>query len=125
VDVVVAARNRRHQRILVVSSVLMVDAVRSVFDSIVSRLEGAPTVDLIVPEARFFGGDILLGDLLVFEDILRAVLAKEASDGSYDEVVVPATMCENGIDLIGKRFAWFDAELGGRVRLSRHPRILD
>ncbi len=119
------ARTDGMKRCLVISSHLMAASVREVFSRLALRLPGMPRMDVIVPKAEFFGGDIILGDLLVFDDIEKAVRAHEKEAGLYDRIVVPATMIEAGTDLNGKRFTQFNDNLGGRCVLARHPRILD
>lgn len=125
IDVVLSAKSSNKKRVLVISSQLMANAVRKVLAGVSAKLPQPPLIDVIVPEARFFGGDIILGDLLVFDDIHQAITLHEAASGKYDEIVVPATMVESGTDLTGQRFDSFNEALGHRCRLATHPRILD
>lgn len=125
VDVVFSAQRRGKRRVLIITSELMYEAVKQIVDSTKDRLPLSPMCDLVIPRAQFFGGDIILGDLLVFEDVLSAVAAHEARNGTYDEIVIPETMMEAGTDLNGVRFDALNRKLGGRCRLAKHPRILD
>lgn len=125
VDVLVSAHSRGRCRVLIVTSELLQASVAKILDAASSQMETAPSYDLIVPKATFFGGDIILGDLLVFSDIETAITEHEAQHGFYDEIVLPATMAEAGADLTGVRFDTLNAAVGHRCRLAHHPRILD
>ncbi len=125
VDVLVSAMQRGRRRLLLVTSELMKDSVARILTATVAQLPHAPDYDLLVPKASFFGGDIILGDLLVFSDIEAAIRVHEEREGTYDEIVLPETLMEAGTDLNGVRFDIFNRNMGYRCRMARHPRILD
>lgn len=125
VDVLVSGMQRGRRRLLLITSELMKDSVTRILAATAAKLPQAPAYDLIVPAPTFFGGDIILGDLLVFADIDAAIRSHEASNGTYDEIVLPETLTEAGTDLNGVRFDSFNKKLGYRCRMARHPRILD
>lgn len=112
-------------RIVAITSPLMHDAVRRTIDLVAARYARPPTIDLVVPEARYFGGDIILGDLLTFDDCALAIEDYSRTHGLPAQVLIPSTMTEAGQDLVGATLDDLRRRLGCDVRLAAHPRILD
>jgi hypothetical protein len=114
------------RRALVLSSPLMESAVASCLSLVQAKL-GAREVDfrLKSPAARFFGGNIILGDLLTVSDFAAAVEEQRAEDTDPDVVFVPSTPFEAGRDLAGVPFHELERRTGVRTVVVPHPRILD
>lgn len=91
-----------------------------------SLAEGA-RLGLAVPSNRFFGGNIILGDLLVvqdFIDFLREYL--EAAPRRPDLVIIPSSpfhLSGWGRDLTARPYQDIERETGLRVRLLECPPV--
>jgi uncharacterized Fe-S cluster-containing radical SAM superfamily protein len=112
--------DRHHaRRVLVCSSELMRPIVRQMLE--VSQAFHDVEILLEVPPNRFFGGTIVLGDLLVVEDyvdFIREYVAR--SDRLVDLVVIPSSPFSLGgwqRDLRGVPYVDIERRVGVRVEL--------
>ena len=86
-------RTQRARQVLFLSSELL----KPVFEQclVESHLfrDGQVQIDIQVPESRFFGGNIFMGDLLVVQDFIDCVKGHVAQEGSKpDLVIIPYAM---------------------------------
>jgi hypothetical protein len=93
-------------------------------------LEGLPVpsetdIEVLVPENRFFGGDVDVGDLWVLDDIAASVREYTREAGPADLLVIPDSFLSRwGQDLLGVPFTELEAALGLKVALVPCERIL-
>lgn len=117
----IEARSATH--VLFLSSVLM----RPVFEQALSRVDHFPEhVELAirVPENRFFGGNIIMGDLLCVDDFCHAILDYVRENGAPDVVVIPSSpFSEWGRDLTGTPFTEIERRCGIPVELLNVQRV--
>jgi len=112
---------QRAKRVLFLSSEL----VKPVFEQCLaeSRLfrAGQVQIDIQVPESRFFGGNILMGDLLVVQDFIDCVKDCVTQGGSKPDLVVipssPFGLSGWGRDLTGRVYLDIERETGVPVEL--------
>jgi hypothetical protein len=99
--------------------------VRPTFEQLLadhpSAIPGDVAFRLDVPENRYFGGNIILGDLLVVQDFIDHLREYAAAErGRPDLVVIPSTpfqLSRWGRDLTGRPYLDIGRETGMRVRL--------
>lgn len=97
---------RRAKRVLFLSSRL----VRPIFERELARssLFGDVTIDVQVPQDRFFGGNIFMGDLLVVQDFIDFIKEYlEANESRPDLIVIPSSPFSLGQwrrDLTGRSY---------------------
>lgn len=86
--------------------------------------EGA-SVEVLVPENRFFGGDVDVGDLWVLEDVAAAVREHAEAHGSPDLLILPSSFLSRwGRDLAGVAYTELERELGIDIALIACERVL-
>lgn len=87
----VADEIRRHkaQRVLLLSSELMKPIVQRMIA--MTKPFGAAQVHVEVPPNRFFGGTVVLGDLLVVDDYVAFINDFVAANGPVDLAVLPSS----------------------------------
>jgi uncharacterized Fe-S cluster-containing radical SAM superfamily protein len=123
-DVIVA---RRAKRVLVLTSRL----VRPTLEKMIScnGLFADTKVDLHVPENRFFGGNIIMGDLLLVGDFISAAEEYIQQSGARPDLIVlpssPFHLSGWGRDLSGRVFLDVERELGIAVALVDCEPIFD
>lgn len=79
---------------------------------------------LIIPENRFFGGNIFMGDLLVVDDIIDKIKEMITIYGNPDLIMIPATMFINwGKDLRGDSFKKIERVFNIPVKLLQVKKI--
>jgi hypothetical protein len=83
------------------------------------------TLDLVVPENQFFGGNVSIGDLWVLDDIARAVQPYLESAERPDLLVLPSSFLSRwGRDLRGVPYGELEAQLGIEIALVKCERIV-
>jgi len=88
-------------------------------------LSSGAELELLVPENRFFGGDVDIGDLWVLEDIVASVRAHAREAGLPDLLVMPDSFLSRwGRDLLGVPYTELETVLGLEVALIPCERIL-
>ena len=119
--------SRGAKRVLLLSSTLMKPGVEQ-------ALAGRPGFDgvdlrIAIPENRFFGGNIFMGDLLVVEDFIRCIQTwVEKEGGRPDLVVIPSSpfhLSQWGRDLTGRCYLDIERETGVPVALLPCDTIFD
>ncbi|MBC7248260.1 MAG: radical SAM protein [Actinobacteria bacterium] len=99
--------------------------VRPTFEQLLAEHPSAVPGDvdfrLDVPENRYFGGNIILGDLLVVQDFIDHLREYAAAEGRRPDLVVipssPFQLSRWGRDLTGRPYLDIGRETGMRVRL--------
>ena len=114
------------QRVLLLSSRL----VRPVFQQLLgeSSLFGGIQIQVEIPENRFFGGNIFMGDLLVVQDFIEAVKEYLKKNPPPDLVVIPSSPFALGDwrrDLEGKVYSEIERAVGIPVALLDCEPIYD
>jgi hypothetical protein len=118
---------RNHaEKVLLFSSIL----VKPVFLQLLqeSSLFGGIQIQLEVPENRYFGGNICMGDLLVVEDFIGAIKEYLAKNSPPDLIVVPSSPFSLGQwrrDLEGKVYTEIQRAVGLPVALLDCEPIYD
>jgi len=83
----------------------------------------------VVPENRFFGGNIFMGDLLVVGDFIRCIEKHGAKEGGNPDLVVipssPFNLSQWGRDLTGRCYLDIERETGIPVALLPCDTIFD
>lgn len=117
----VVARGARHTVVLVSAH------FRQLVADLLRGLPLAPDVEfeLLVPENRFFGGDVDIADLWVLEDVAAAVAAHIRAKGAPDLLLMPSSFLSRwGRDLLGVPYTELESVLGLEVVLIPTERIL-
>lgn len=109
--------------ILLMTSALMEPLVMLLLDSLpdVDKLLGKKNLYLWVPEHRFWGGNIILGDLYTCADYIEGVRDFERKhDVRPDLIVIPESFSPNGYtDLIGLPYSTIEKETQTPVLLAK------
>ena len=94
-----------------------------------SHLLGDVKLDVLIPENRFFGGNIFMGDLLVVQDFIDCIKAHLCGGGTRpDLVVIPSTPFSLGgwgRDLTGRVYLDIERAVGIPVALLECSPIFD
>jgi len=114
------------REVLVLSSPL----VKPVFLQLLqeSPLFGGMQIQVEVPENRYFGGNICMGDLLVVRDFIEAIKDYLGKNPSPDLIVIPSSSFSLGQwrrDLEGKAFTEIERAVGLPVALLDCEPIYD
>jgi hypothetical protein len=115
------------RRVLFLSSRL----VRPLFEQTLweSHLLGGVHLDIEVPQNRYFGGNVFMGDLLVVQDFIDHIKAYlERSRERPDLVVIPASpfnLGQWGRDLTGRVYLDIERETGVPVALVECYTVYD
>jgi MoaA/NifB/PqqE/SkfB family radical SAM enzyme len=118
-----AIQARQARRTLVVVSSLYRDLVGGLLAALPLR-EGS-SLELVVPENAFFGGNVNVGDLWVLDDIARAVQPRLESAERPDLLLLPSSFLSRwGRDLRGVPYSELGAKLGIEVVLIDCERIV-
>jgi hypothetical protein len=118
-----ALQQRRPRRALVLASTFYRDLVVRLLSGL--PLPDGTSLDVIVPENRFFGGDVNVGDLWVLEDVAFAVREYGRSHGRPDLAIMPGSFLSRwGQDLLGVPYTELERSLGIEVALVACERIL-
>lgn len=118
---------RKAKNILFLSSVL----VKSVFEQCIKQSYYFSNVNLEigVPENRFFGGNIFMGDLLVVDDFIFYINEfLKVADRKPDLLIIPSTpfnLSQWGRDLTGRCYLDIEREVGIPVELLECNTIYD
>ena len=118
--------HHRAKKVLFLSSTL----VKPVFLQLLqeSSLFGGIQVQVEVPENRYFGGNICMGDLLVVQDFIEAIREYLRKNPPPDLVVIPSSPFSLGQwrrDLEGRAFAEVERSVGLPVALLDCEPIYD
>ncbi len=122
---VIDSYNAKH--ILFLSSVL----VKPTFEQLLaeSHLFGDLRVDVEVPENRFFGGNVFMGDLLVVQDFIDFIREYLERGGERPDLIVipssPFSLGGWGRDLTGRVYLEIEREVGVPVELLECSTIFD
>lgn len=82
-------------------------------------------LELVVPENRFFGGDVDIADLWVLEDVAAAVAEQTRGKEAHDLLVMPSSFLSRwGRDLLGVSHAELEIALGLDVAIIQTERII-
>jgi len=93
-----------------------------------SSLFGGIQIQVEVPENRFFGGNICMGDLLVIRDFIQAIKEYLRKNPSPDLIIIPSSpfsLGQWGRDLEGRVFAEIERSVGLPVALLDCEPIYD
>ncbi|MGB9699258.1 MAG: radical SAM protein [Thermodesulfobacteriota bacterium] len=117
---------RKAQRVLFLSSSLVkpyfVESLRQMV------LPKEVQIQVIVPENRFFGGNIFMGDLLVVDDFIETIKEYLQKETAPDLIVLPATPFALGYwqrDLTGRVYKEIERAVGIPVVLLDYEVIYD
>jgi hypothetical protein len=116
------------KRVLVLTSAIMGPIVDTVIRSVPEFSDFFAQVELYlrVPEHRFWGGNILLGDLYTVSDYLNGARDfMEESGVTPDLIALPSSFAtEFGYDLLGVSYTELERALDIPVELIPCPRIM-
>ena len=119
-EVIVAHEARR---VLVLVSSHFREVVAGLLEDL--PLPAGTELELLVPENRFYGGDVDIGDLWVLEDIVASVRAYAHEAGLPDLLVMPNSFLSRwGRDLLGVPHTELETALGIDVAVISCQRIL-
>lgn len=111
------------KHILLMTSAIMEPLVASLLEILpdVDRLLGEKNLYLWVPEHRFWGGNIVLGDLYMCSDYIEGVRDFERTGAVRpDLLVIPASFSPNGyMDLTGVSYSVIEQATGVPVLLAK------
>ena len=111
------------KNILLMTSVIMEPLVAALLGALpgVDQLLGERNLYLWVPEHRFWGGNIILGDLYTCSDYIEGVRDFEKMHSiKPDLMVIPASFSPNGyVDLLGVSYSVIEQETGVPVILAK------
>jgi hypothetical protein len=99
-------------------------------DLVADLIEGLPLppgveLELLVPENRFFGGDVDIADLWVLADVAAAVAEHAQAKTMPDLLVMPSSFLSRwGRDLLGVPYAELESALGLQVAVIPTERII-
>jgi len=121
-------RDTGSRRSLLFCSKLLAPTVASLFRDIPVLTEtlGEATLDIRIPVHRYWGGNILVGDLWTCGDLVAAVEGF-CSEVGYrpDLVLIPSTFTRNlWVDLLGVPWTAVEQATGCRVELLRVQRLM-
>ncbi len=120
-------RARGARKVLFLSSRL----VRPVFEQMIgeSHFFGGIDLTIEVPENKFFGGNIFMGDLLVVDDFISCIAGYIRKTGTRPDLVVipssPFNLGQWGRDLTGRCYLDIEREVGVPVELLECSTIYD
>lgn len=78
------------------------------------------TIEALLVENRYFGGNICMGDLWMVSDISHAIQTYVAANGKPDVIFVPSSfLTEWKRDLLGNPFSEVAAKLGVQIELVK------
>jgi membrane-associated protease RseP (regulator of RpoE activity) len=125
-DLKVLIAHHHAKKVLFLSSTL----VKPVFLQLLqeSSLFGGVQIQVEVPENRYFGGNICMGDLLVVQDFIESIREYLRKNPPPDLVVIPSSPFSLGSwkrDLEGRGFAEIERALGLPVALLDCEPIYD
>jgi MoaA/NifB/PqqE/SkfB family radical SAM enzyme len=111
------------ENILLMTSAIMEPLVASLLDSIsdLDQLLGGKNLFLWIPEHRFWGGNIILGDLYTCNDFIEGVkdFARK-NEIKPDLIVIPESFSPNGYtDMLGVSYSVIEHETGVPVLLAK------
>jgi hypothetical protein len=118
-----AAKHDAHF-VLLISSVILSPHVKAIIDSIKNTFFSGIHLDVVPAENRFFGGNIMIGDLLVVPDYVECIRDYMNREGRPDLVIIPGTAFIDGKDLMGQDHRIISGSTGIPVELLSTPRIL-
>ena len=114
-------RSHRAARPLILCSELLFAPVRTLLEGLDSLgdLLGDVSIAIRVPEQRFWGGNIISGDLWTCQDLVEAVRDFAREQGSLpDLVLIPSTFArESWVDLLGVPWSAVEQATGCLVAL--------
>ena len=123
----IVARSGAH-RVLLLTTEIMGPIVATALDSIPDLNSSLAGVELhmVVPRHRFWGGNIMMGDLYMVSDYYHAACEFIANTGDPpDLIVLPSSFAtEFGRDLLGVPYLEIERRLDIPVELVPCPRIL-
>ena len=120
----IAARGAR--RVLLLSSRLVKPVVQQLLRE--SSLFGGIQIQVEVPENRYFGGNIFMGDLLVVQDFIEAIREFLKRNSPPELVVIPSSpfsLGQWGRDLEGRVYKDIERSVGVPVALLECEPIYD
>jgi hypothetical protein len=125
-DLKALVMDHQARNVLLLSSTL----VKPVFLQLLreSSIFGGIQIQVEVPENRYFGGNICMGDLLVVQDFVEAIKDYLAKNPSPDLIVIPSSPFSLGQwrrDLEGRVFAEIERSVGLPVALLDCEPIYD
>ncbi len=121
-------RSRGARRVLFLTSRLVRPTLEQLLRENPLCLPQGAELHLSVPENRYFGGNIMLGDLLVVQDFIDHLEEWMAENGKPDLVVIPSSpfhLSRWDRDLTGRVYLDIARETGVRVELLRCETIMD
>ncbi len=107
------------KKVLFLSSTFLASTSAQLVEHLQDRLFNNINVTVMAPENRFFGGNIVIGDILVVSDYLNSIKIYTKNYGKPDLVVLPGSPFWNGYDLRGKH--WKEIEKHARVPVKLLP----
>ncbi|WP_296524208.1 radical SAM protein [Rhodoplanes sp.] len=109
-------------RTLLLTSTLLAPQVEALFAMAAPLGPGEVTVS--AAPNRYFGGNVMIGDLLVASDIVEAIRLDEAAHGTPDLIVVPGSSFNDGRDLVGAPTSDIVTATSAEVMILSNARIL-
>lgn len=122
-------RSRKAKRVIILSSKLMRPTLEQCLRESHICGGGQTALKILVPENRFFKGNIFMGDLLVvqdFIDCIRAYIAQE--EEKPDLAIIPSSpfnLSQWGRDLTGRAYLDIERQTGVPVELLPCATIYD
>lgn len=126
-DLLARLSSVKAKKILLMTSAIMEPLVAALLDALpgADELLGGRDLYLWVPEERFWGGNIVLGDLYTCSDYIGGVRDFVKKSGvEPDLVVIPSSFSPNGnTDLLGVSYGSIEQTTGIPVMLARCSQI--
>jgi len=120
-------QDRRAKKVLFLSSALVKPTLEQCLAG--ANFFGDGEIKVVVPENRFFGGNIFMGDLLVVQDFIDCIEEYVAKKRSRPDLVVipssPFNLSQWGRDLTGRVYLDIERSTGIPVELLECATIYD
>ncbi len=112
------------KRVLFISSMMLADSTRPIVVGIARELFPGIRVDVVPAENRFFGGNVMIGDLLVVSDYVQCIMEYSGLHGPPALAIIPMSAFNMGRDLLGIDYKAIGESTGIPVELLPVPRIM-
>jgi hypothetical protein len=110
--------------VLFISSILLASYVETLFKYVKDDLFPGREVAVATGKNRFFGGNVMMGDLLVVPDFLETVAEYIQISGKPDLIVIPSSPFNRGVDLLGNDYRMIGVHFATKIELLPVGRIL-
>lgn len=119
---IIEKHKARH--VLFLSSFFLAPVTRRLVEYLGQDLFPQTDVFVLAPENHLFGGNIMIGDLLVVSDFIRSIDDYISTSGRPDLVVIPNSPFWNGMDILGVDYRKIGSGCGVLVELLPVQRVM-